>query len=62
MLLHSGEIQKSVPSGTLFFRGNRFALVIIFLVGQPGLEPGTPSPPDSYANHLRYYPTKKTTL
>ena len=30
---------------------------IIFSVGQPGLEPGTPSPPDLYANHLRYCPT-----
>ena len=26
-------------------------------VGQRGLEPRTPSPPDSYANHLRYCPT-----
>ena len=24
--------------------------------GQPGVEPGTPSPPDLYANHLRYCP------
>ena len=33
----------------------------MFLVGQPRFEPGTPSPPDLYANQLRYCPTKTTT-
>lgn len=28
-----------------------------FLIGQPGFEPGTPSPPDLYANQLRYCPS-----
>ena len=26
-------------------------------IGQPGFEPGTPSPPDLYANQLRYCPS-----
>ena len=29
---------------------------MLFLIGQPGFEPGTPSPPDLYANQLRYCP------
>ena len=28
------------------------------LIGQTGLEPATPSPPDLYANHLRYCPLR----
>ena len=34
----------------------------MFLVGQPRFEPGTPSPPDLYANQLRYCPTKNTII
>ncbi len=30
--------------------------VFSMLFGQPGFEPGTPSPPDLYANQLRYCP------
>ncbi len=34
----------------------RGALDLNFMVGETGLEPATPSPPDWCANHLRYSP------
>ena len=49
----TGSVTKIVPIKTQIHKS---------IGAEPGLEPGTPSPPDSYANHLRYYPTKKTTL
>lgn len=57
----SGETPPlSRPPGFQVYHRLAFKIKKVFLVGQPGFEPGTPSPPDLYANQLRYCPTKKT--
>ena len=55
--------KKKIPEKGIFFCfSSQCPEKKICLVGQAGLEPATPSPPDSYANHLRYCPTKKTDI